>query len=223
MLPNPADPTNNKATDAIKNESVSFVVTVRKPTTRPNTTNNKVKASPVIKPAPCNNPSTIASNTPARNAHSPYLALVTISPLKLFGKLLIKYDFPLIRNNIWNQQTFIFFVLQFVVMIPGMDPKKLEQALKQLGMKMEDVQANQVIIKTDTGDITIDKPQVIKTTMRGQVVYQVSGEIKEQSFSEDDIKLVMNQTGIKDEKKIKKALEETKGDVVEAIMKLKSS
>jgi nascent polypeptide-associated complex subunit alpha len=114
------------------------------------------------------------------------------------------------------------FVVQFVVMIPGMDPKKLEQTLKQLGMQMENIQASLVTIKTNSGDIIIDKPQVIKTTMRGQIVYQISGETKEESVSADDIKLVKDQTGIKDEKKIRKALEETKGDVVEAIMKLKS-
>ncbi len=106
-------------------------------------------------------------------------------------------------------------------MIPGMDPKKLEQTLKQLGMQMEDVHASEVIIKTDSGDITINNPQVIKTTMKGQVVYQVSGATKETAFSEEDVKLVMNQTGVKDEKKIKQALEDSKGDVVEAIMRLK--
>lgn len=106
-------------------------------------------------------------------------------------------------------------------MIPGMDPKKVEQMLKQLGMKMEDIPASEVIIKTDDGDITISNPQVVKTIMKDQVVYQVSGNVKEETFSEEDVKLVVNQTGIKDEKRIKQALEESKGDVVEAIMKLK--
>jgi nascent polypeptide-associated complex subunit alpha len=106
-------------------------------------------------------------------------------------------------------------------MIPGgMDPKKVEQMLKQLGMEMEDIKASQVIIKRDEGDIIIDNPQVVKTTMRGQVIYQVSGQVR-QEISQEDIKLVMDQTGIKDEEKVKKALQEAKGDVVEAIMKLK--
>ncbi|MBL7169810.1 MAG: nascent polypeptide-associated complex protein [Candidatus Aenigmarchaeota archaeon] len=107
-------------------------------------------------------------------------------------------------------------------MIPGMNPKQLEGMLKQLGMKMQNISATQVVIKTDTGNITIDDPQVVKTTMKGQVVYQVSGKVDEQLYSEDDVKLVMEQTGIKDQEKIKKTLEETNGDVVEAIMKLKS-
>jgi len=106
-------------------------------------------------------------------------------------------------------------------MIPTMDPRQIQAMLKKLGMKMEDVPASQVIIKADSGDIVIDNPKVIKTTMKGQVIYQVSGQSKEQMFSSEDIKLVMEQAGINDENLAKKALEETKGDVVEAIIKLK--
>jgi len=107
-------------------------------------------------------------------------------------------------------------------MIPGMNPKQLEAMLKQLGMKMENLPANQVIIKTDSGDIIINNPQVIKTTMKGQVIYQVSGDVNESSFSEDDINLVIEQTGVKDRKRVEEVLRETNGEVVEAIMKLKS-
>jgi NACalpha-BTF3-like transcription factor len=57
--------------------------------------------------------------------------------------------------------------------------------------------------------------------MQGQVVFQVSGNVKEQKFSDEDIKLVMEQSGIKDEDAVKQVLQETSGDIVEAIMKLK--
>jgi len=108
-------------------------------------------------------------------------------------------------------------------MFPSLDPQKMQQMMKKLGMKMDNIPAKQVVIKTDTGNITIDEPQVIKTTMSGQVIFQVSGNVKEQSFSDEDIKLVIEQSGVKDEEKVKKALQETNGDIVEAIMKLKSS
>ena len=107
-------------------------------------------------------------------------------------------------------------------MIPGMNPKQMQAMLKQLGMKMDNISATQVVIKTDTGDITINNPQVVKTTMKGQVVYQVSGNVDEATFNEEDVKLVMDQTGIQDRKKVEKALQESNGEVVEAIMKLKS-
>jgi len=93
--------------------------------------------------------------------------------------------------------------------------------LKKLGMKMDNIPAEKVIIKSESGDITIEEPQVIKTTMKGQVVFQISGNVKEKSFSDEDIKLVMEQSGVKDEEKVKKVLEKTNGDVVESIMKLK--
>lgn len=105
--------------------------------------------------------------------------------------------------------------------MPELDPQKMARMLKQMGMKMDNVSATQVVIKTDTGNITIEEPQVIRTSMKGQVIFQVSGKITEQVFSAEDIKLVMEQSGIKDEKRVKKALEETSGDIVEAIIKLK--
>ena len=108
-------------------------------------------------------------------------------------------------------------------MFPGMDAKKMQQMLKRLGMKLDTVQANEVIIKTDSGDIIIENPQVVKTSMKGQVVFQVSGNVKEKLYSDEDVKLVIEQTGVKDEVKVKKALEESKGDIAQAIMKLKQT
>ena len=108
-------------------------------------------------------------------------------------------------------------------MFPSLDPQKMQQMMKKLGMKMDNIPAKQVVIKTDTGEITIDEPQVIKTTMNRQVIFQVSGNVKEQSFSNEDIKIVIEQSGVKDEEKVKKVLQETNGDIVEAIMKLKGN
>lgn len=103
----------------------------------------------------------------------------------------------------------------------GMDPKKMQQMMKQLGMKMDNVPASQVIIKTDAGDIIVEEPQVVKTTMQGQIVFQVSGNVKEKSFSDEDVKLVMEQSKTTDKEQATKALQEANGDVVKAIMKLK--
>jgi nascent polypeptide-associated complex subunit alpha len=108
-------------------------------------------------------------------------------------------------------------------MLPGLDPKKMQDMLKKLGMKMDNISAKQVIIKTDSGDITIDDPEVIKTTMKDQIVFQISGNVKEQSFSNEDLKIVMNQSGIKEEQKAREALQKSGGDIVKAIMELKKS
>lgn len=106
-------------------------------------------------------------------------------------------------------------------MFPSMDPEKMQKMLKKLGMKMDSISANQVIIKTDSGDITIDEPQVMRTTMKGQVVFQVSGSVKQKTFSNEDVKLVMEQTGVDDRARIKKLLQQNNGDVAKTIMQLK--
>jgi nascent polypeptide-associated complex subunit alpha len=108
-------------------------------------------------------------------------------------------------------------------MLPGLDPKKMQDMLKKLGMKMDNIPAKQVIIKADSGDITIDEPEVIKTTMKDQIVFQISGNVKEQSFSDEDVKVVMSQSGVKEEQKAKEALQKSGGDIVKAIMELKES
>ena len=105
-------------------------------------------------------------------------------------------------------------------MLPAFDPSKVEKLLKQLGIKTEEINATQVIIKTSEGEIKIDNPKVVKTVIKGQVIYQVTGS-EEFEFPEDDIKLVMEESGCKDREKVIKALKETKGDIVEAILKLK--
>jgi alpha-NAC-related protein len=106
-------------------------------------------------------------------------------------------------------------------MFPSMDPQKMQKMLKKLGMKMDNIPANQVIIKTDSGNITIDKPQVIKTAMKGQVVFQISGDIKQKTFTDEDVKLVMGQTGVDNQERIKELLQQNNGDVAKTIMQLK--
>ncbi|MFH1803130.1 MAG: nascent polypeptide-associated complex protein [archaeon] len=105
----------------------------------------------------------------------------------------------------------------------GMNPKKMQGMMKQLGIQQDDIPAEKVTIeKTDGSKIVIEEPQVQKITMQGQTSYQITGESKEESaekFTKDDIKLVAEKTS-KSEEEAKKALEETNGDIAEAIMKL---
>jgi NACalpha-BTF3-like transcription factor len=57
--------------------------------------------------------------------------------------------------------------------------------------------------------------------MQGQIVFQVSGNVKEKSISDEDVKLIIEQTGINDKEKIKKLLQQNDGDVAKTIMQLK--
>ncbi len=107
-------------------------------------------------------------------------------------------------------------------MFPGMNPRDMQKAMKKLGIKQEEIEASEVIIRTASHDIVISNPQVTKVNMMGQETFQIVGEIHERSpelFSQDDIETVMEQTGAS-EAEAKKALEE-EGDLAAAILKLK--
>ncbi len=105
-------------------------------------------------------------------------------------------------------------------MIPGMNPKMLKQAMKQLGIKEEEIDAEEVIIRTREKDLIIRNPSVTKIKMPGQESIQVIGDIEEQPrLNLEDIHLVMEQAKATEEE-AKAALEKSKGDIAEAILLL---
>jgi nascent polypeptide-associated complex subunit alpha len=110
-------------------------------------------------------------------------------------------------------------------MIPGMNPRKVQQMMKQMGIQQQDVEATEVIIRTADKELVISNPSVQKVNMMGQINFQISGEVEERSLgtapeiNEDDVKTVMDQTG-KSEEEAKKAIEDANGDLAEAIMNL---
>ena len=108
----------------------------------------------------------------------------------------------------------------------NMNAKQMEKMMKQMGIQQEQIDADEVVIKTSGGEIVVSNPQVVKVKAGGQETFQITGEISERAaaepkekFSEEDAKLVAQQSGSSlDEARI--ALEET-GDIAEAIMRLK--
>ena len=107
-------------------------------------------------------------------------------------------------------------------MFQGIDPKLMKQAMKRMGIRQEEIAASEVVIRTPGKDIIIRNPQVAKVNMMGQETFQVSGDVVEvQGISEDDVRTVASQAGVSEEK-ARKALEEAKGDLAEAILKLQS-
>ncbi|MEM3406008.1 MAG: nascent polypeptide-associated complex protein [Candidatus Aenigmatarchaeota archaeon] len=97
----------------------------------------------------------------------------------------------------------------------------MEKMMAQLGIKSENIDAKRVIIERDEGNIIIENPQITKMVIQGNETFQIVGEskIEKIKFSEDDIKLVMEQTGASREV-VEKTLNET-NDIAEAILKLK--
>lgn len=106
-------------------------------------------------------------------------------------------------------------------MFPGLNPKKMQQMMKQMGMGQEEINASRVTIEKDDGKIIIDNPSVVKISMQGQDTFQVSGEISEEDgedSNEEDIQTIIEKTGCTQDK-AEETLKET-GDLAEAILKL---
>lgn len=107
--------------------------------------------------------------------------------------------------------------------MPKMNPRQMKKMMRQMGMEMGEIEAEQVIIKLADRKIIIDNPSVQAVTAMGQKTYQITGDERVEeggpSIPEDDIKLVMAQTSVSAEK-ARKALEASAGDLAQAILSL---
>ena len=104
----------------------------------------------------------------------------------------------------------------------NMGARQMEKMMKQMGIQSDEIPAEEVIIKGKDKEIVISNPKVTKIKMQGQETFQILGDVSErakESFSEEDVKMISEQTGASEEE-AKAALEET-GDIAEAILKLK--
>lgn len=110
-------------------------------------------------------------------------------------------------------------------MIPGrMNPRQMNQMMKRFGINVKEIEnVQKVIIQTDTKDYIFDDADVTMMDAQGQKTYQIIGKPriveKKENIPKEDIDLVAQQTG-KTVEEAKKALEQTKGDIAEAILKL---
>ena len=100
----------------------------------------------------------------------------------------------------------------------------MEKAMKKMGMKQEEIEAEQVVISCKHKKIIINNPQITKINMMGQESLQIIGDMEEvesEGFKDEDIHIVMEQTGCSREE-AKKALDEKK-DIAAAILHLKEN
>ena len=112
-------------------------------------------------------------------------------------------------------------------MFPGMSQREMQKAMKRLGIKQEEIDAEVVVIKTHTKDLVIKNPQVSKVNMMGQETFQIVGEIFEvdrsekPEINEDDAATVIEQTSCSREEALE-ALQNCNGNLVEAILRLQN-
>ena len=107
--------------------------------------------------------------------------------------------------------------------MPGtgrMDQRKMEGMMRQMGIKTKNIDAEEVIIKTGSGELIISNPQVTEITMQGVKTYQIMGDISEKTtINQEDIHIIMEKTGCKEEQ-AESALKKNNGDIAAAILEL---
>jgi nascent polypeptide-associated complex subunit alpha len=120
----------------------------------------------------------------------------------------------------------------------GLNPRKMKQMMSQMGIDLEEIDAEEVIIRTADEELVFHDAEVQRMDAQGQQTYQVVGDPDtrprgegrsdesaieddsgtESAFSEDDVEIVAMRTGVSKEK-AREALEET-GDLAAAVQTL---
>jgi nascent polypeptide-associated complex subunit alpha len=104
--------------------------------------------------------------------------------------------------------------------------REMRRMLDKMGLDMKTMDnVEEVIIKTDTKELYLIKPQVIEMKGKDSTIFQViASDIEEKqrevpTFKEEDVMLVMQQANVSREKALQ-ALTESKGDMAQAILNL---
>ena len=128
----------------------------------------------------------------------------------------------------------------------GLNPRKMKQMMNQMGIDLEEIDAEEVIIRTAEEELVFHDAEVQRMDAQGQQTYQVVGDpdtrprgsgsgsdsgadgdegtddpsavTGDPAFSEEDVGIVAQRTGVTEET-AREALEET-GDLAAAVQKL---
>jgi nascent polypeptide-associated complex subunit alpha len=123
----------------------------------------------------------------------------------------------------------------------GLDPRKMQQMMEQMGIDIEEIDAEEVVIRTADEELVFDDADVQRMDAQGQATYQVVGEPRtrergagstdaadadaaDESDADDaipqaDVDLVAEQTGA-GTSAAREALEAEGGDLAAAIERL---
>jgi nascent polypeptide-associated complex subunit alpha len=115
----------------------------------------------------------------------------------------------------------------------GLDPRKMEQMMKQMGIDVEDIDATEVVIRTPEEELVFTDADVTRMDARGQQTYQIVGEpesrdadagddeaaVEDADIPADDVEIVAMRTGASEED-AREALEAVDGDLAAAVDRL---
>ncbi|QCC51133.1 nascent polypeptide-associated complex protein [Halapricum salinum] len=124
----------------------------------------------------------------------------------------------------------------------GLNPRKMKQMMEQMGIDMEDIDAEEVIIRTDEEELVFTDAEVQLMEAQGQKTYQIVGEPESRALgsgdsggeSEDgsddsgesagavddqDVEIVAQRAGVSEDA-AREALEANDGDLAAAVSQL---
>ena len=126
----------------------------------------------------------------------------------------------------------------------GMNPRKMKQMMKQMGIDVNELDAEEVVIRTADEDLVFTDPQVTRMDAQGQQTYQIVGEPESRergalesgddepaaesaadqgdeasAIPDDDVNLVAQRAGVSEDD-ARAALEAEDGDLAAAIARL---
>jgi nascent polypeptide-associated complex subunit alpha len=122
----------------------------------------------------------------------------------------------------------------------GMNPRKMEQMMSQMGIDLTDIDAEEVIIRTAEEELVFHDAEVQRMDAQGQQTYQIVGdpdtrprgegseaieaepdepdESDSSEFSDEDVEIVARRASVSEER-AREVLEET-GDLAAAVQQL---
>ncbi|WP_227375665.1 nascent polypeptide-associated complex protein [Haladaptatus halobius] len=122
----------------------------------------------------------------------------------------------------------------------GLNPRKMQEMMKQMGIEVDDVDAEEVIIRTGDGEeLVFSDPEVTRMDARGQQTYQIVGDAETRKASggaggtsvdqsaadsagavpDADVEIVAQRTGASEDE-AREALVATDGDLAAAVERL---
>lgn len=106
-----------------------------------------------------------------------------------------------------------------------MDNRNARRMMERMGIDMKEIpNVQEVVIRTADKEMHIKNPSVSEVNAQGNRIFQVAGDVEEveverETFNEEDVLLVQQQTGASRER-VLAALKESDGEVARAILKL---
>ncbi|WP_229121421.1 nascent polypeptide-associated complex protein [Halapricum desulfuricans] len=119
----------------------------------------------------------------------------------------------------------------------GLNPRKMQQMMEQMGIDMEDIDAEEVIIRTGEEKLVFTDAEVQLMEAQGQKTYQVVGDPESQpldggdsadeasaddaggAFDAQDVEIVAQRGGVSEDE-AREALEANDGDLAAAVADL---